>query len=96
MTPPPFSRRLSPPSGFEAGIQLNYSRHSPTSSPQPLLSLCTYPSILRILFLLSFPPPTLTGMVAQMLKAEYKAGDDSVSPTRAILCHVNYTNEVYY
>ena len=42
------------------------------------------------------PSPTLTGMASRTLKAKYEAGDDSVSRTRAILCHANHTKEVYY
>jgi len=42
------------------------------------------------------PSPTLTGMAARTLKAKYEAGDDSVSRTRAILCHAKNTKEVYY
>jgi len=42
------------------------------------------------------PSPTLTGMATRTLKAKYEAGDDSVSRTRAILCHAKHTKEVYY
>ena len=42
------------------------------------------------------PSPTLTGMATRTLKAKYEAGDDSVSRTRAILCHAKNTKEVYY
>ena len=42
------------------------------------------------------PSPTLTGMATRTLKAKYEAGDDSVSRTRAILCHAKHTTEVYY
>ena len=42
------------------------------------------------------PSPTLTGMATRTLKAKYEAGDDSVSRTRAILCHAKHAKEVYY
>ena len=42
------------------------------------------------------PSPTLTGMATRTLKAKYEAGDDSISRTRAILCHAKHAKEVYY
>jgi fatty acid synthase subunit alpha len=42
------------------------------------------------------PSPTLTGMATRTLKAKYEAGDDSVSRSRAILCHAKHAKEVYY
>jgi len=42
------------------------------------------------------PSPTLTGMATRTLKAKYEAGDDSVSRTRAILCHAKRTKDIYY
>lgn len=42
------------------------------------------------------PSPTLTGMATRTLKAKYEVQDDSVSRTRAILCHAKNTKEVYY
>ncbi|KAH8100945.1 fatty acid synthase [Cristinia sonorae] len=42
------------------------------------------------------PSPTLTGMATRTLKAKYEAKDDSVTHTRAILCHAKNTKEVYY
>ncbi|KAH8117927.1 fatty acid synthase [Phellopilus nigrolimitatus] len=42
------------------------------------------------------PSPTLTGMATRTLKAKYETQDDSVSRTRAILCHSKNTKEIYY
>jgi len=42
------------------------------------------------------PSPTLTGMATRTFKVKYEAGDDSISRTRAILCHAMHTKEVYY
>ncbi len=42
------------------------------------------------------PSPTLTGMATRTLKAKYETQDDSLSHTRAILCHAKNTKEVYY
>ena len=42
------------------------------------------------------PSPTLTGMAVRTLKAKYEAQDDSVSRSRAILCHSKNPKEIYY
>ncbi|TFK33214.1 fatty acid synthase [Crucibulum laeve] len=42
------------------------------------------------------PSPTLTGMATRTLKAKYEAADDSISRTRAILCHSKNVKEIYY
>ncbi|KAI5122922.1 hypothetical protein M0805_007600 [Coniferiporia weirii] len=42
------------------------------------------------------PSPTLTGMATRTLKAKYETQDDSVSRSRAILCHSKNTKEIYY
>ncbi|KAM6493362.1 hypothetical protein JOM56_011496, partial [Amanita muscaria] len=40
--------------------------------------------------------PTLTGMAVRTQKAKYETGDDSISRTRAILCHAKNVKEIYY
>ncbi|KAH8822971.1 fatty acid synthase [Flagelloscypha sp. PMI_526] len=42
------------------------------------------------------PSPTLSGMATRTLKAKYEVSDDSISRTRAILCHAKHTKEIYY
>ena len=42
------------------------------------------------------PSPTLTGMATRTLKAKYETEDDSITHTRAILCHAKHPKEVYY
>ena len=42
------------------------------------------------------PSPTLTGMAVRTLKAKYETIDDSVSRSRAILCHAKNAKEIYY
>jgi fatty acid synthase subunit alpha len=40
------------------------------------------------------PSPTLTGMATRTLKAKYEAQDDSITHSRAIICHMKNGKEI--